>query len=574
VVLHLNINKIIKFDLLLIINLFIKKKYKMDSEDNNQNFKPFYNTRLQSKLKSNKDSDLDSSSNQISNLKLPKRTWKVDNNIDHERANHTDKNLKNDSIAEVLKSLITKNNNVINIFNINDSLNHDDLSECDLDSDEFSDSDTDEDSKDDNVSDDSNIELDNFLDELEHKNIYYSESEIEYLKTLNTEQRNEILKLETKLHDTTKSDIPLRFRILKLNIKEGIKWNILNMIEQSDSNQADNDKYINWVNYITKIPFDIYHDNKINSKSDILEIRNYLVNARKTMDESVYGHSTAKTQIISLLSKEISNPSPIGNVIAIKGPMGNGKTTLIKNGICKALNRPFAFIALGGMKDSSSLTGFEFTYSGSKPGRIIEVLIETKCMNPVIYFDELDKVSDSGYGQEIINTLIHLTDPSQNKEFHDKYFSGIDFDLSRATLIFSYNDENLINPILLDRMIKIKTDDFTIEDKVNISKNYLLPSILLEYGINNNEIIISDEVIKNIINNNTNSEKGVRNLRRCLDTIVSKINIFKYLQNNNDRLVNFDIKNFKLPYEITLNNLKTFLVDNNSVDNSWMNMYL
>ncbi len=546
----------------------------MDSEDNNQNFKPFYNTRLQSKLKSNKDSDLDSSSNQISNLKLPKRTWKVDNNIDHERVNHNDKNLKNDSIAEVLKSLITKNNNVINIFNINDSLNQDDLSQCDFDSDEFSECDTDDDSKADNVSDDSNIELDNFLDELEHKNIYYSEAEIEYLKTLNAEQRNEILKLETKLHDTTKSDIPLRFRILKLNIKEGIKWNILNMIEQSDSNQADNDKYINWVNYITKIPFDIYHDNKINSKSDFLEIRNYLVNARKTMDESVYGHSTAKTQIISLLSKEISNPSPIGNVIAIKGPMGNGKTTLIKNGICKALNRPFAFIALGGMKDSSSLTGFEFTYSGSKPGRIIEVLIETKCMNPVIYFDELDKVSDSGYGQEIINTLIHLTDPSQNKEFHDKYFSGIDFDLSRATLIFSYNDENLINPILLDRMIKIKTDDFTIEDKVNISKNYLLPSILLEYGINNNEIIISDEVIKNIINNNTNSEKGVRNLRRCLDTIVSKINIFKYLQNNNDRLVNFDIKNFKLPFEITLNNLKTFLVDNNSVDNSWMNMYL
>ncbi len=549
----------------------------MDSEDNNQNITTprIYNTRLQSKLKSNTDSDLDSSNNQISNLKLPKRTYKVEP-IDHERVNHEDKKFKkNDSISDILKSLLNKNNNVINIFNINDSLNDDDEDFSDMDlEDDNSELEANYDDDKSNDSDSSTSEFDNFLEEMEKKNIYYSEPEIEYLKTLNIEQRNEIVKLETKLYDTNKNDVPLRFRILKLNIKEGIKWNILNMIEQSDSNQADNDKYINWVNYITKIPFDIYHDNKINNKSDILNIRNYLVNARKTMDESVYGHDTAKTQIISLLSKEISNPSPIGNVIAIKGPMGNGKTTLIKNGICKALNRPFAFIALGGMKDSSSLTGFEFTYSGSKPGRIIEVLIETKCMNPIIYFDELDKVSDSGYGQEIINTLIHLTDPSQNKEFHDKYFSGIDFDLSRATLIFSYNDENLINPILLDRMVKIKTDDFSVDDKIKIAKNYLLPSVLIEYGISNNEITISEDVIRNIINNNTNSEKGVRNLRRCLDTIISKINIFKYLENNNDKLVNFNIKNFKLPFEITSDNLKIFLHDNNSIDNSWMNMYL
>ena len=126
-----------------------------------------------------------------------------------------------------------------------------------------------------------------------------------------------------------------------------------------------------------------------------------------------------------------------GNVLAIQGPMGNGKTTtLIKEGISKSLNRPFAFIALGGASDSSFFDGHCYTYEGARWGRIVDILHKCKCMNPIICFDELDKVSDTSKGDEIINMLIHMTDSSQNKEFHDNYFPGVDIDLSKVLFFF------------------------------------------------------------------------------------------------------------------------------------------
>ena len=150
-----------------------------------------------------------------------------------------------------------------------------------------------------------------------------------------------------------------------------------------------------------------------------------------------------------MLGELITNPKAIGCAIAIQGPMGTGKTTLVKEGISKILNRPFAFIALGGATDSSFLEGHGYTYEGSTWGKIVQILIDSKCMNPVIYFDELDKVSETPKGDEIINILMHITDSTQNSHFNDKYFGGIDFDLSKAIIIFSFNFEffqQFLNP--------------------------------------------------------------------------------------------------------------------------------
>ena len=119
------------------------------------------------------------------------------------------------------------------------------------------------------------------------------------------------------------------------------------------------------------------------------------------------------------------------------GPMGNGKTTLVKEGIAKMINRPFEFISLGGATDSCYLDGHSYTYEGSIPGKIVDIVKKAKCMNPVIYFDELDKVSETPKGEEIINLLIHLTDFSQNDHFIDKYYNNIPIDLSKALFIFS-----------------------------------------------------------------------------------------------------------------------------------------
>ena len=209
----------------------------------------------------------------------------------------------------------------------------------------------------------------------------------------------------------------------------------------------------------------------------------FMMNAKKTLDEAVYGLNDAKMQIMQMMAQWISNPQSIGTAIAIKGPMGTGKTTLIKDGISKILNRPFAFVALGGATDSSFLEGHSYTYEGSTWGHIVEILKQSKCMNPVIYFDELDKVSDTPKGEEIIGILTHLTDTTQNAQFKDKYFNGIDIDLSKCLFIFSYNDENKVNPILRDRMYKIETEGYNMKDKMTIVKNYLIPSIEKNIGL-------------------------------------------------------------------------------------------
>ena len=120
---------------------------------------------------------------------------------------------------------------------------------------------------------------------------------------------------------------------------------------------------------------------------------------------------------------ELTNNKNVSNIITLEGPPGIGKTALIQNGISKAFNLPFNFISLGGTTDSSTIEGFDYTYEGSTYGKIIDILIRSNCMNPIIYFDELDKICETAKGREIINVLTHITDSIQNNHFNDKYFT-------------------------------------------------------------------------------------------------------------------------------------------------------
>jgi ATP-dependent Lon protease len=158
-------------------------------------------------------------------------------------------------------------------------------------------------------------------------------------------------------------------------------------------------------------------------------IQEFLYNSFDILRKTIYGQSNAKNKIMQILAQWITNPKSTGQVIALEGAPGVGKTSLVKNGVSKALNRPFSFYALGGETDVSNLEGHSYTYEGAHWGRITEMLMESKVMNPVIFFDELDKISNSYKGNEINGLLTHLTDPSQNNIFQDKYFSGIDIDL-------------------------------------------------------------------------------------------------------------------------------------------------
>ena len=214
----------------------------------------------------------------------------------------------------------------------------------------------------------------------------------------------------------------------------------VNMLRSMEPGDPEYFKLKTWVDGFMRIPFGVNKALNINIQDGIEKCSDFMETAKNTLDNCVYGLNNAKMQIMQLIGQWITNPEALGTAIAIQGPPGTGKTSLVKEGISKILGREFSFIALGGTGDASMLEGHGYTYEGSMWGRIVQILMDSKCMNPVIYFDELDKVSDTPRGEEIIGILTHLTDTSQNSEFHDKYFSEIHFDLSKCLFIFSYND--------------------------------------------------------------------------------------------------------------------------------------
>jgi ATP-dependent Lon protease len=275
-----------------------------------------------------------------------------------------------------------------------------------------------------------------------------------------------------------------------------------------------------------------------------------------------------------MLGQLVTNPKSIGSAIAIHGPPGTGKTTLVKEGISKILNRPFAFIALGGATDSSFLEGHGYTYEGSTWGKIVQILIDSKCMNPVIYFDELDKISDTPKGEEIAGILTHLTDTSQNSQFHDKYFSEIDFDLSKCLFIFSYNDESKVNSILKDRMYRIQTKGYNQKQKTVIADKHLLPKIREQVKFTYEDIIIPNETLHYIIEHICNKEDGVRNLKRCLEIIYTKLNLYRLMKPETNLFEEDMSLKVQFPFTVTKNMVdKLIKKSENSLSSSLYMLY-
>jgi ATP-dependent Lon protease len=297
----------------------------------------------------------------------------------------------------------------------------------------------------------------------------------------------------------------------------------------------------------------------------------FLATTRKTLDQAVYGMQGAKTQIMQVLAQWISNPRAVGNVIALKGPMGVGKTSFAKNGVAKVLDRPFEFFSLGGAADSANFVGHSYTYEGSTWGRIADSLMSARCMNPVLYFDELDKVSETAHGQEIISMLIHLTDRSQNTQFHDRYFAGVDIDLSQCLFVFSFNDESKVHPILKDRMQVIGCSGYTSDEKTIILTKYVWPQILDRTQIA--PLTLGDDAVKFLIQEYSKDEEGVRTLIRAVETLVTRINLLRIADEETAKSYSFYTK-ITLPLAIDTALARHILQDMTPQRNeSWRTFY-
>ena len=358
-------------------------------------------------------------------------------------------------------------------------------------------------------------------------------NDFEFFEKMDIDCQKKIIKELREINKLTRIEKPYRLTLLEADIPvifKGAAMKKVASLRYMEPGSGEYYKIKSWVDTFMRIPFGKTQNLPITIDDGVEKCHNFMAEAQKTLDSAVYGLNDAKMQIMQMLGQLITNPKSIGTAIAIHGPPGTGKTSLVKEGISKILNRPFSFIALGGATDSSFLEGHSYTYEGSLWGKIVQILIDSKCMNPVIYFDELDKISETPKGEEIAGILTHLTDTSQNSQFHDKYFADIDFDLSKCLFIFSYNDESKVNPILKDRMYRIKTAGYNQKQKTAISNNYLLPKIREQVKFSKEDIVIPDATINYIIDNHCGKEDGVRNLKRCLEIIYTKLNLYRLMK--------------------------------------------
>lgn len=336
--------------------------------------------------------------------------------------------------------------------------------------------------------------------------------------------------LETlKQVNAEKCELPLLFQLLTSGLPPIVINEAMLKFESSRS-ESESTKFMTWIQSLLKLPFNTFiepgHMNESLLK-DCKASKLFFENAQKQLDDVVYGHKNAKHQLIKYiaqLTRHSMNPATRskGLILGIQGPCGNGKTTLIEKGVSKVLGLPFAAIPLGGAADNAFLNGHSYTYEGSVWGQIADVLMKTKCLNPIIYMDELDKVSNCHKGQEIIHQLIHLTDPSQNSHFQDRYFGNIDIDLSHVTFIFSYNDASNINHILRDRITEVKTSGFTLPDKLQIVEHFLVPSVCRDIGMP--RVSFSHETIQHMIEAYT-YEGGVRKIKELIFDVCRSLNV-------------------------------------------------
>jgi ATP-dependent Lon protease len=401
----------------------------------------------------------------------------------------------------------------------------------------------------------------------EKYNMYYNKADLKYYQKMDHKRQKLIDETEQSITRINNKEIPLRFRILESDMDIRLKALAISKVDQlAMGGSSENVKLHNYIDNLCRLPIGKYHSLPVSCDSTKDQISSFLDNAKNKLDTVVYGHKDAKDQIIRLLAKWISNPKSKGLIVGIEGVHGIGKTSLVKDGICQVLGLPFGFVTLGGISDGSYMVGHSYTYEGSRWGKIADILMNVKCMNPVLYFDELDKISGTTHGEEIANLLIHLTDTSQNDKFQDKYFAELDMDLSRCIIIFSYNNAELINPILRDRMVTIKAKGYTNKDKVVIARDYMMPKIRAEFGFEDNEITFDDSIYEHIINR-TQEEQGVRNMKRSLEEIASQLNLHRLLKKT---VVDGD--DYTVPIKVTKEIVNKFIVKSSGDDNTSLPM--
>ena len=302
----------------------------------------------------------------------------------------------------------------------------------------------------------------------EHALARLNTSERDYVRSLKRRDRNEVVRL-LSCEKRARSTVPLRIQVLQSSLPDDVKMRIFDEIRTAGCEE----KYVTWVRRALELPLG---RSCATPYPKYMNVPDCVARASRAMEAHVTGHTTAKAEVLKLLCQSrVGGTGASGYAIGLEGPPGCGKTHFVRTAVAAALGRPLVTIPLGGATDLSYLLGSVYTYEGSRHGRLAMALIEAGCENPIVYFDELDKVSNTDKGAEIVSTLIHLCDPSANTALRDRYFHGIDLDFSKCTFLFSYNSAAKISPILLDRIKRVAMPAPSDAERADIVRAHILP---------------------------------------------------------------------------------------------------
>ncbi|MFT8349028.1 endopeptidase La [Clostridium saccharoperbutylacetonicum] len=310
------------------------------------------------------------------------------------------------------------------------------------------------------------------------------------------DDKKEIIKYEEKVKKAK----------LNKEVKDKVNYELsrLKGMNQTSSESNVVKTYLDWA---LDIPWGKYTKESIN-----------VVKAREVLDNEHFGLEDVKDRIIEYLAVKQFSKSQKGPILCLVGPPGVGKTSIARS-IAHAINRKYTRISLGGMKDEAEIRGHRKTYVGAIPGRIAYAMKEAKSMNPLMLFDEIDKIN-SNYKGDPSDALLEILDSEQNKDFRDSYLE-VPMDLSKVMFIATANTLETVPRPLLDRMEVIEVSGYTYEEKFNIAKRHLIPKIFKELDIPVNKINIEDNSIMDVIEGYTR-ESGVRGLERKLNSLVRK----------------------------------------------------
>lgn len=378
------------------------------------------------------------------------------------------------------------------------------------------------------------------VNEILSKGIFYTKEEILFLESE-----------EEKLKKRYASKDDLKTKILKLQADPNIKAKLLSMYEEMATYPPDSSTYISLkeeIEWSIRLPYQ-KREIEAYTKMNNTQLNKFYCQVRKTLDEELYGMDKVKNRIIHVLNDRRSSGDSCERNIALVGKPGTGKTAICK-ALSKILNKKFAKISAGAL-DSAAIKGSNKVYVGSEPSIVLQILAGLQTNNAIIMFDEIDKLGDTPQGKLAQHALLHVSDPSDNKDFQDNYLKNFSHDLSKVLFIYCMNDDSCLDSALKDRFDIIYVDEYNNYEKLQIFKKYMLPKALETIGMKRNDVVVTDSAIKNLLND---KELGLRNMEKVIKNVIGKVNMYKNISLPDGSIgeieLGYRIPNFKLPLKI------------------------